>query len=47
MPFVIAALTSPRFPATAIALENPLHLVTRNENDFVETCVAIVNPRSS
>lgn len=31
----------------AIALQNSLHLVTRNENDFAETGVVIVNPWST
>jgi predicted nucleic acid-binding protein len=31
----------------AIALENSLYLVTRNENNFVETGITIVNPWSS
>ena len=29
---------------TAIALQNSLHLVTRNENDFAGTGIEIVNP---
>jgi toxin FitB len=31
----------------AIALQHSLHLVTRNENDFAGTGVAIVNPWSA
>ena len=31
----------------AIALQHSLHLVTRNENDFAETGVVIINPWSA